>query len=200
MLRLLVSIVLISTLVHTSSSSSYSTSNSTKKSITTYKKFIKNECNSTTYPKFCYKYLSHYASQVKTNPVTLTKVAVNVSVLVAESTLRTLTKLSKLKSLTHAETEVLADCRDNVDDTVDWLQQSADDLAGLNGTSTPVERFTWDSIKTWMSAAITDEYTCTDGSDELKIRASLKKKIQSTIANVAWMNSNALALVNRLSY
>ncbi|MED6176627.1 hypothetical protein PIB30_090026 [Stylosanthes scabra] len=201
MLRILVSLVLISTLVHTSSSSSYSTtSNSTRKSINTYKKFIKNECNSTTYPDFCYKYLSHYASQVKTNRVTLTKVAVNVTVLVAKSTFRTLTKLSKLKKLTHAETSVLADCRENMDDTVDRLQQSAEDLAGLNGTSTAEERFEWDSIKTWMSAAITDEYTCTDGSDELKVRASLKKKIQTIISNVVWMNSNALALVNKLSY
>ncbi|QHO56008.1 21 kDa protein [Arachis hypogaea] len=198
MLRILVSIALISILVHTTSSSSYSPA--TQKSINTYKKFIKDECNSTTYPNFCYNYLSHYAWQVKTNRVTLTKVAVNITVMIAKSSFRTLTKLSQSTRLTKAESSVLADCRDNIDDTVDRLQQSAKQLARLNGTRTVEERFEWDSIKTWMSAAITDEYTCTDGIGEMKVRVSLQKKIQSSIANVAWMNSNALALVNKISY
>ncbi|RYR69356.1 pectinesterase inhibitor 9-like [Arachis hypogaea] len=120
--------------------------------------------------------------------------------MIAKSSFRTLTKLSQSTRLTKAESSVLADCRDNIDDTVDRLQQSAKQLARLNGTRTVEERFEWDSIKTWMSAAITDEYTCTDGIGEMKVRVSLQKKIQSSIANVAWMNSNALALVNKISY
>ena len=196
--RVLVSLVFISTLLHAASAS---TSTATTNSLNTYKNFIKNECNSTTYPKVCYKFLSPYASQIKTNGLTLTKVAVNVTLKVAKSAYTTLTKLSKSKgSLTRAEKEVIADCKENVDETVYQLEQSVDGLAHLNGTATSDEKFLWDTIKTWMSAAITDEYTCTDEFDEMKVRPSLQKKIKTSVSNVAWMNSNALYLVNRLSF
>lgn len=117
----------------------------------------------------------------------------------AKSASSTLKKLSNSKGkLTHEETLVIADCRENIDDTVDLLGQSVDGLAHLNGTSTSDQKFQWDSIKTWMSAAITDEGTCIDEFDEMEVRPSLQKKIKTRVYNVAWLNSNALSFVNRL--
>ncbi|KAK7258239.1 hypothetical protein RIF29_32802 [Crotalaria pallida] len=194
------SLIFISTLLHIASSASDSTS-STSVALKTYKNFIRVKCNSTTYPSYCYKSLSPYASTIKTNTLILTKTSVKVALKLAKSASSTLKKLSKAKgNLTHAETEVIADCKDNVGDTVELLQQSADGLKNLNGVSTNEERFQWDTVKTYMSAAITDEGTCLDEFDELKVRASLQKKIKPTVAHVAWMDSVALALVNRLYY
>lgn len=95
---------------------------------------------------------------------------------------------------------MIADCRENIGDTLDLLEQSADGLVHLNGTSSNDERFQWDSIKTWMSAALTDESTCTDELEEMEVRSSIQKKIRTCVGSLAWMNSNALALVNRLSF
>ncbi|RDY06244.1 hypothetical protein CR513_09815, partial [Mucuna pruriens] len=161
---------------------SASKSTTTTDSLKAYKKFIKDQCNSTTYPNVCYKSLSPYASKIKRNRVTLTKISIHVALKAAKSAYSTLTKVSKSKGkLTHGETLVIADCRENVEDTLDLLEQSADGLANLNGTSTNDEKFQWDTIKTWMSAAITDESTCTDEFQEIQVRPSLQKKIKTTV-------------------
>lgn len=195
--RILLLIISLLFIVHAESALPYS-SNSIK--TTTYKKFVKNECNSTTYPKVCYKSLSPYASKIQTNRLTLAKVATYLSLKSARSASNTLAKLSRSKKLTHAETLVIADCRENIGDTLELLEQSADGLVHLNGTSSNDERFQWDSIKTWMSAALTDESTCTDELEEMEVRSSIQKKIRTCVGSLAWMNSNALALVNRLSF
>ncbi|KAL2329371.1 hypothetical protein Fmac_022798 [Flemingia macrophylla] len=197
LVSILLSLVFISTFLQIASSASNSdpTTNSTK----AYKKFIKDQCNSTPYPKLCYKFLSSYASTIKRNRVTLTKISIHVALKAAKAASRTLTNVSKSKGLTHGETSVIADCRENVGDSVDLLGQSADELAHLNGTSID-QKFQWDSIKTWMSAAITDLSTCTDEFDEIQVRPSLQSKIKTSVYNVSWLNSNALAFVNRLYY
>ncbi|TKY68020.1 21 kDa protein [Spatholobus suberectus] len=192
--RILLSLLFISTFLQLAAKSTTTTD-----SLKAYKKFIKDQCNSTTYPNVCYKSLSPYTSKIKTNRVTLTKVSIYVALKAAKSASSTLTKLSNSKGkLTHGETLVIADCRENIEDAVDLLEQSADGLAHLNGTTTSHDKFQWDNIKTWMSAAITDETTCTDEFDEIQVRPSLQKKIKTSVDNVHWLNSNALAFVNRL--
>ncbi|KAG4966707.1 pectinesterase inhibitor 4-like [Glycine soja] len=195
--RIVVSLLLILTFLQLAASASASTS--TTDSLKAYKKFIKDKCNSTTFPKVCYKSLSPYASKIKRNRVTLTKVSIYVALKAAKIAYSTLTKLSKSKGkLTHGEASVIADCRENIDETLDLLSQSSDGLANLNGTSSAHDQFQWDNIKTWMSAAITDEGTCTDEFDEIQVRPSLQKKIKTTVYNLSWFTINALALVNRL--
>lgn len=196
--RITLSLIFISILLHTASASN---STATTNALKTYKKFIIVKCNSTTYPNVCYKSHSPYASKIKTNSVTLTRISVNLALKAAKSASSTLKKLSKSKGdLTHAETAIIADCRENIGDTVDLLEESADSLAELNGITTDEDRYQWDTIKTWMSAAITDESTCIDEFDELQVRPSLQKKIKPSVAYVAQLNSIALALVNRLYY
>lgn len=51
-----------------------------------------------------------------------------------------------------------------------------------------------------MSAAITDEGTCTDELDEMEVRSSIKKMVNTSVGKVTSLTSNALAFVNRLSY
>ncbi|WJX43542.1 hypothetical protein P8452_30623 [Trifolium repens] len=189
-------LLFISTLIHSTTSTSNCTKNSTS---TIYKKFLKSQCNSTTYPNVCYKSLSPYTSKIKTNPLTLTKISIYLALKSARSASMTLKRLSS-KKLTHAETLVIADCSENVEDTVDSLEESADGLVHLNGTTTNDEKFKWDTIKTWMSAAITDEGTCTDEFDEMEVRSSIKKMITTSVGNLLYMTSNALAFVNRLSF
>lgn len=165
------------------------------------KKFIRNQCNSTaTYPNVCYNSLSPYASKIKTNRLILTRVSVLLALKAARASSRVMTRLSKLNTLTHDETLVVADCGENIDDTVDLLEQSADGILHLNGTRTNEDRFQWDDIKTWMSAAITDDYTCTDEFHEMEVRPSVQKMIKTSVDYAEWMTSNALAFVNRLAY
>ncbi|XP_004506604.2 pectinesterase inhibitor 4-like [Cicer arietinum] len=195
--KIIFSILFISTLLQSTTSTSNLTTNSN--STSTYKKFLKNQCNSTTYPNVCYKSLSPYTSKIKTNFFTLTKISIYLALKSSRSASMMLKKLSS-KKLTHDETLVIADCIENIDDTVDVLTQSADGLVHLNGTTSSDEKFQWDTIKTWMSSAITDEGTCTDELDEMEVRSSIQKKIKTSVGKTVFLTSNSLAFVNSLSY
>ena len=58
--------------------------------------------------------------------------SIYVALKAAKIAYSTLTKLSKSKGkLTHGEASVIADCRENIDETLDLLSQSSDELANL---------------------------------------------------------------------
>jgi len=97
------------------------------------------------------------------------------------------------------EAGIIKDCIDEMGDSIDMLKQSLKALGSLNGTSDHVQ-FQISNIKTWMSAALTDETTCTDGIAERKISDEVMRKIRKTIVNIRMLTSNALALLNKLPY
>ncbi len=51
-------------------------------------------------------------------------------------------------------------------------------------------------IQTWVSAALTDEDTCTDGFAENAMNGNVKTTVRARVVNMAHMTSNALALIN----
>ncbi|OAY57573.1 pectinesterase inhibitor 4 [Manihot esculenta] len=176
------------------------TTNTTKISSSTYKKYLKSACNSTTYPKLCYSSLSRYYSTIKTNDQTLCTTALNVSLQAASKTSSLAAALSKKRGLSHIEAEVVQDCVYEMRDSIDELNQSLDALGSLEFNSSYV-RFQISNVKTWVSAAITDEDTCVDEIDDDEVSSSVKQKIRKSILNVAMVTSNALALINnKLSY
>ena len=55
---------------------------------------------------------------------------------------------------------------------------------------------TMNDIQTWVSAAETNEDTCTDGLGGEAMSPQLKTVVRDKILNIAHLTSNALALVN----
>ncbi|XP_054814317.1 21 kDa protein-like [Prosopis cineraria] len=196
---ILLSFSLIISASHIAIASSSSSSSSSTNTLETYKAFIKDYCNSTTYPKNCYKYLSPYASIIKTSPLVLTKSSIYLALKQTSKSFSALKLLSKVKGLTRNETLVIKDCVENIYDSLDEVKQSAIAVKGLTGGSTSDEAFQWSNIKTWMSAAITSYTTCTDEFDEMKISDSLQKKITSGVSKAQNMVSNALSVVNKFT-
>ncbi|KAJ6358368.1 hypothetical protein OIU76_000132 [Salix suchowensis] len=82
-------------------------------------------------------------------------------------------------------------------DSIDELKQSLKALGSLKGSDIEFQIAT---VQTWVSAAITDEDTCTEGFDEMNITGEVMIKIRKSIVNVGRLTSNALALINKLSY
>ncbi|KAL6321899.1 hypothetical protein AAG906_035608 [Vitis piasezkii] len=91
----------------------------------------------------------------------------------------------------------LTDCVEDFGDCIDELQQSLQEFKSLGGGKNVA--FQMANIKTWVSAALTDEYTCSDGFEGQKVSSSLQQQIKNYISNVAKITSNALALINNLS-
>ncbi|XP_054817198.1 21 kDa protein-like [Prosopis cineraria] len=184
-----------------SSSSSASSSPSTSaKTLNTYTTFIKDYCNSTTYPKNCYKFLSPYASVIKTSPLILTRASIYLALKQTSRSSYDLRSLSLFKNLTHNETVVIKDCLENVYSSLDRVKQSAVSVKSLKGgNSSDDEAFEWSNIKTWMSAAITGYTTCTDEFAEKKLSDSYQKMISSRVMKAHDLASNALSVVNKFT-
>ncbi|KDP23996.1 hypothetical protein JCGZ_25384 [Jatropha curcas] len=180
----------------TATATTTTTTAATKTSNKTYRNYLKTACKSTTYPKLCYSSLSSYSSIIKTDDLILCTTALNVSLQISINTSYFMTDLSNQQELSETEAEVVQDCIDEIGDSIYELNQSLSDLSSLDFNSSDV-RFQISNIKTWVSAAITDDYGCTDGFDGTKVSSAVKSKIKKAILNVSRITSNALALVNQ---
>ncbi|KAL6126988.1 hypothetical protein ACLB2K_075033 [Fragaria x ananassa] len=141
------------------------TTTATSSSSQTYKTYVKTACNSTTYPQMCYKSLSSYATSIKSNPQKLCSYALSVTLKAAKTSASKVSKLAKKKGITKAEASVVEACIETIKDSVDELKQSVTAMKNLGGADM---QYQLDNIKTWVSASLTDEDTCTDGFDEQK--------------------------------
>ncbi|XP_052176900.1 21 kDa protein-like [Diospyros lotus] len=163
-----------------------------------YKTFIRTSCNVTTYPALCYKTLSPYATTIKLDPWSLCNAALSAAVTAAQKSSSTVLKLAKKKRLKAREAAVIWDCIENIQDSIEELKQSANAMRGIGGSED--KRFEMANIKTWISAAITDQDTCTDGFVDSEVSGNVKKKINRRISMFIGVASNALSLLNQLSY
>ncbi|KAG7558413.1 Invertase/pectin methylesterase inhibitor domain superfamily [Arabidopsis thaliana x Arabidopsis arenosa] len=176
--------------------------------------FIRTSCNATLYPDVCFTSLAGYASAVQDSPARLAKLAIGVSLSQAKSTAAYLSKLSRSAAVTSAArysgdghqtaSAVIRDCVSNVEDAVDEMRGSLRQLRDMNGRggvpaarrSVETFRFQMSNVQTWMSAALTDEDTCTDGFEDMDEGGLIKTTVCDRLEEVKRLTSNALALVN----
>ncbi|XP_059451203.1 pectinesterase inhibitor 4-like [Corylus avellana] len=168
-------------------------------SATTDRTYVKTACNSTTYPKICYNSLSPYASKIKRNPQKLSKTALSITIKAAHKASSQVSKLLKVKKLTNFEAALIQDCVTNIKDSIDGLKQSLHAIDHLSASDKEFDD-QMDDIKTWVSATLTNENTCTDGFDDegkKVISATVKNEIKNSILKVVGLTSNALSLIDR---
>ncbi|KAE8655270.1 Plant invertase/pectin methylesterase inhibitor superfamily protein [Hibiscus syriacus] len=162
----------------------------------TYKKFIKSACNSTTYPKICYGALSPNASAIKTDPYKLCSIALSVTLKATYKAYLSIDALSKMRGLSRSEKEIIGDCAETTDDAIYQLQKSLKALARLKGSNHKADEIS--DLNTWVSAVLTDEYTCTDDFEGQKVRKDVKNTINKRMLYLAKLTSNCLALFKLL--
>lgn len=161
--------------------------------------YVTKACNSTLYLEDCNKSLLPYSTEIKSNPENLCKYSLYVAIVAARDAYSTASKIPETKNLTFTDKKVIKDCKSNLKDSVEELQQSKDTMDSLNRNSTtsPDEaKFQMESIKTWASAALTDDGTCADEIDEEKVDSTLKAKLKASIVKVSRSASILLAIIN----
>ncbi|KAL3501922.1 hypothetical protein ACH5RR_036371 [Cinchona calisaya] len=175
---------------NTPTTTTYPTQNDTE--------FIRKSCASTRYPDLCFHSLSGYASAVQQNPSKLARVAIAVSLSKARHAAAYFSNLSKEADY-GADRRVAAalhDCFSTFGDAVDQLRDSLNQMRHLvPAGSGETFRFQMSNVQTWMSAAMTNEDTCTDGFDGVP-EGPMKKDVFDRVGKVEGVTSNALALVN----
>ncbi|XP_068326758.1 21 kDa protein-like [Pyrus communis] len=167
--------------------------------------FIRTSCGTTLYPDLCYTSLSRFASAVQDNPTRLAKVAIGVSLARARRIAAYVSNISRQADYgaDPRASSALHDCFSNFGDAVDEIQGSLKQMRQLSSTAnsrggSSSFRFQMSNVQTWMSAALTDEETCTDGFDDVE-DGPLKTDVSNRVENVKKVTSNALALVNSVA-
>ncbi|KAI4381481.1 hypothetical protein MLD38_007550 [Melastoma candidum] len=159
--------------------------------------FILTSCSSTLYPDLCSSSLLHYADAVSSDPARLARVSIAVSLSRASHTAAYVSGLSRQADYGSDQraSSALHDCFTNFGDAVDEMRGSLKQMRQL-GTTGESFRFGMSNVQTWMSAALTNEESCTDGFEDVA-DGRVKKEVCEKAEAVKMVTSNALALVNR---
>ncbi|XP_027340139.1 pectinesterase inhibitor 7 [Abrus precatorius] len=161
--------------------------------------FILRNCNTTLYPDVCFKSLSRYANAVQQNPRQLARVAISVCLSKVHRTASYITNLTREAdySSNSRASMALHDCFSNLGDAVDEIRGSLKQMRqiGAAGAGSGSFLFQMSNVQTWMSAALTDEETCTDGFQDVA-DCPVKTDVCDRVTNVKQFTSIALALVN----
>ncbi|WOL11619.1 hypothetical protein Cni_G20383 [Canna indica] len=161
--------------------------------------FVRKSCNATRFPSICYKSLAGYAAVVERSDVKLAHVAANFTL----ARLRPLSaRVSALsRNATGADRPALRDCAEVLADAADWARQTVVELKGLDKVVGPEVAWRVSNALTWMSAALTDEDTCTEGIAKSKPAAGgVKADVYCRVRKVGKYTSNALALIHLLGF
>ncbi|XP_027921064.1 pectinesterase inhibitor 7-like [Vigna unguiculata] len=162
--------------------------------------FIRSSCNTTLYPDVCFTSLSRYANAVQQNPGQLARVAIGVSLSKAHRVASYISNLTRDADYGTSGTRAamaVHDCFSNLGDAVDEIRGSLKQMRqiGAAGEGSGSFLFQMSNVQTWMSAALTDEETCTDGFQDVA-ECAVKADVCNRVTNVKKFTSNALALVN----
>ncbi|KAL3652333.1 hypothetical protein CASFOL_002014 [Castilleja foliolosa] len=160
--------------------------------------FITTSCRTTRYPAVCVHTLTPYASKIHKSPRQLAMMALSISVKRAQSAKTFVSKLAKLHGLRPKESAAIKDCLEEVSESVDRLSKSVSELKKLGRAGSPEFIYHMSNLQTWVSGALTDEGTCSDGFSGRVLNGKIKSSIRARMTNVAQVTSNALALCNVL--
>ncbi|XP_057482163.1 21 kDa protein-like [Actinidia eriantha] len=155
--------------------------------------FIRTSCSATTYPTLCITSLSSHASAIQTSPKLLAHTALSVTLDTTQSTSAMMVKLSQSHGLSPREVAAMQDCVEEVGDSVDQLRRSLGEMNQIKGSNFALMM---SDIQTWVSAALTDADTCSEGFSGNNVNGNMKNVVRGRIVNIAHLTSNALALIN----
>ncbi|KAJ8532681.1 hypothetical protein K7X08_015570 [Anisodus acutangulus] len=159
--------------------------------------YIRSSCKTTLYPDTCYHSLNHYATAIQQDPGRLARVAVGVSLAKVKRMSALLSNLARDADYGAQPRAVAAlhDCFSVLGDAVDQIRDSLSQMRKLGGTGESL-RYQMNNVQTWMSAALTNEDTCTDGFEDVSDDEPFKSDVCDRAGKVKEVTSNALALVN----
>ncbi|XP_030533011.1 21 kDa protein-like [Rhodamnia argentea] len=155
--------------------------------------FIRTSCNKTTYPLLCFRSLSSFAAAIQTSPKLLASTALDVTLENACSASAMMANLSRSQGLKPREAAAMQDCVELLSDTVDELRRSIAEMKDPKGHD--FEMMISD-VQTWVSAALTNEDTCSDGFAGKEMNGKVKTAVRARIVTLSHLTSNALALIN----
>ncbi|XP_071685593.1 21 kDa protein-like [Rutidosis leptorrhynchoides] len=162
-----------------------------------HKNFIHKSCNTTLYPQLCSLYLSRFTTRIGTSPRLLAQTALAATLSTTRTTTTKLINYSKNHKLSKRERAAMKDCLEEIEDSAYELHLSMVEMGKVR--SGPDFSFNMNSIETWVSAALTDDDTCSDGFSDKSMNPGVKNMVRRHVLNIAHLASIALAFVNNFA-
>jgi pectinesterase inhibitor-like protein len=151
--------------------------------------FVREVCNSTFHYDLCVSSLSSCLGSLEANMSELARFAVEVS---RDDAIRVTCFVVELKEAAEDDSRgALEDCTQLLEDTVDQLNTSVSVLAEQDWK----QRI--DDLTTWLSAALTNPSTCSEGFEDVGV--SMNETMKQKIERVTDLVSDALAIVSFVS-
>ncbi|ESR34951.1 hypothetical protein CICLE_v10006691mg, partial [Citrus x clementina] len=108
-------------------------------------------------------------------------------------------QLNRFKNLKPKEYRAIADCLELMDDSVDRLSKSVQEMKNLGRVKSRDFLFHINNVQTWASTALTNGNTCLDGFADKSMNGKVKDSVTAQVANVVQVTSNALGLFNQFA-
>ncbi|KAJ3674136.1 hypothetical protein LUZ60_006128 [Juncus effusus] len=179
-----------------------SPSSSTSTNSTAY---IRTCCARTLYARLCYATLSPYSPRVQVNnPAQLARFAMNATlarlapISARIAVLRSRAAADSASYPDHRQANALKDCKGSISSATDLIRNSEKEMNGLEEMVGPEVTWRIGNAQTWLSAAMTEEETCTDGFEGGRSGGDAGVEVCRKVKKVKQLTSNALALVNGL--
>ncbi|CAA6664808.1 unnamed protein product [Spirodela intermedia] len=169
--------------------------------------FIRQSCSATRYPSLCYSSLAGYAGAVGEDPTQIAHFAANNSLAQVSSLSYHVLLLYRAAAAAGVDPRIaaaLGDCAESLGDAAELTRQAAAELGLLAKAEGPELAWHVSNAQTWMSAALTNEDTCTDGFAATAAAATaggdvfMKADVARHVRRARRYTSIALALVNSL--
>lgn len=178
---------------HASSVSSSSSSNDGPQ-FSTGSAAIQAACNTTLYPDTCTQTLSDYPGALTANPLQLVTIAVKVALQKATEAYDLSLTLVEQSGLNALETMALEDCAELLENSIDHLNASIQELSGLDVRSL---QSSLQEVEVVLSTASSEQTACSDNFDNITGSSTPSMLLKQESVNEVILN--ALCLVETLS-
>ncbi|XP_057464131.1 probable pectinesterase/pectinesterase inhibitor 34 [Actinidia eriantha] len=147
---------------------------------------ISRTCSRTRYPNLCVNSLVDFPGALSATERDLVPISVNVTLRRFGHALSLSTEINNLDMDAHLRS-AYEDCLELLEDAVDHLSRSLTSISPDSESSGSTQ-----DVVTWLSAALTNQDTCTDGLDEVK--GKIKDQMDEKLTNLLELASNSLAI------
>ncbi|KAL8534565.1 hypothetical protein ACS0TY_010542 [Phlomoides rotata] len=143
-------------------------------------------CSRTLYPKLCVNSLLDFPGALTASDKDLVHISVNMTLQKVGRSLYSASEITNLDMDPHVRS-AYEDCLELLDHSVDLLTNSLTSAASGGEPSSSIQ-----DVLTWLSAALTNQDTCTEGFDELN--GDVKHQMSERVKDLSEHVSNSLAI------
>ncbi|KVI10167.1 probable pectinesterase/pectinesterase inhibitor 34 [Cynara cardunculus var. scolymus] len=149
-------------------------------------------CGRTRYQNLCLNSLLKFPGSLGASDKDMIHISMNMTLQRVGKALYTSAEISNLKMDTRVRS-AYEDCLELLEDSVDQLSRSLFSVAPADSSKKGQHVGSTQDVMTWLSAALTNQDTCTDGLSEVE-NGYVKKQMEEKLKDLSELVSNCLAI------